>query len=272
MIFRVFLFATFITVLLAPAAFAGAAGVLAVTAGTDSVTAVSPDQSSQDDEKARDRFAENRESVSFAAATPPVSGIISIDTRIFRLLNTRMTNPVFDYLMPYITDLENWKIILLLVWCSLVIFGKSKGRWAALMLIPLVAASDQICTSLIKPAVGRMRPCEVLGGVHLYTGTGGWIVTPQEVIGGYKSSFSFPSNHAANITSAFLFLGLVYRRWLPLLLLCAAAVSYSRVYVGVHWPSDIIVGAALGTMLGFFAWVLFNKITGSGSREKKNDI
>ncbi len=125
------------------------------------------------------------------------------------------------------------------------------------MLIPLVAATDQLSASVIKPLVGRSRPCEVLGSVHFWYGPEGWITTPAEVIRSYKSSFSFPSSHATNITGAMLFLGLAFRKTLWPLLFVALLVSYSRVYIGVHWTSDIIAGMALGALLGWLAWIAF---------------
>jgi undecaprenyl-diphosphatase len=194
--------------------------------------------------------------------TPRTTGNPPPDAALFRLINGRWANPAFDAAMPIITDIDKWKIVIILVWSALVMFGGSKGRWAALVLIPLVAASDQLSSAVIKPLVARMRPCEVLGSVHLWSGADGWITTSSEIIGGYKRSFSFPSSHAANITASMLFLGLVYRRWLPLLLAFAFAVSYSRVYVGVHWPLDSAAGMLVGAALAFAAWWGYKKITG----------
>ena len=185
------------------------------------------------------------------------------DEGLFRLINGRWVNPAFDIAMPIITDIDKWKIVIILVWSALVMFGGAKGRWAALMLIPLVAASDQLSSAVIKPLVARTRPCEVLGSVHLWRGADGWITTASEAVGGYKRSFSFPSSHAANITASMLFLGLVYRRWLPLLLVFALAVAYSRVYVGVHWPLDSAAGMVLGTALALAAWWGYKRITGA---------
>ena len=117
------------------------------------------------------------------------------------------------------------------------------------MLIPIIAASDQLSSSVMKPIFERLRPCEVLGNVHLWHGPEGWITTPAEVARSYKNSFSFPSSHATNITASMLFLGLVYRRWLAPLLAVALLVSFSRIYIGVHWPSDVLAGMALGAAI-----------------------
>ncbi len=176
---------------------------------------------------------------------------------LFRILNDKAQNRFFDFLMPLITDFSRWRIVLIIIWAFLVFAGGPKGRWAAFMMIPLVAASDQLCASVIKPLIERSRPCEVLGGVHLWHGSEGWITTPIQITKSYKSSFSFPSNHAANMTSSMLFLGLVYRKWILPLAFLALAVSYSRVYIGVHWTSDVITGIAIGALLASVAWKAF---------------
>jgi len=186
-----------------------------------------------------------------------------LDRRMFRLLNGSIRNALFDILMPVITDFRKWRAIVILIWSGLVLFGGTRGRWAALVLIPLVVASDQISSHALKPLLARLRPCEVLGNVHLWYGKEGWITTPIEVVRSYKSSFSFPSSHAANITASMLFLGLVYRRILALSLTFALLVSLSRVYIGVHWPLDVLSGMALGALLGWLAFVLFRKVTQS---------
>jgi membrane-associated phospholipid phosphatase len=100
----------------------------------------------------------------------------------------------------------------------------------------------------------------------MWYGPEGWITTPAEVVRSYKSSFSFPSSHATNITGAMLFLGLAFRKTLLPFLIVAVLVSWSRVYIGVHWTSDIIVGMALGALLGWLAWILFRELYGSRDR------
>lgn len=195
----------------------------------------------------------------------------SLDLRAFRFLNSRIRNPLFDAIMPIITDFKKWRVVVLLVWSALVLFGGARGRWAALMLIPLVVASDQISSHILKPLVARVRPCEVLGQIHLWYGKDGWITTPAQVVQSYKSSFSFPSSHAANITASMLFIGLVYRRTLIFTLIFAGLVSLSRIYIGVHWPLDVLSGISLGAILGWFAYFLYQKIIRSVQGTKPSE-
>jgi len=194
----------------------------------------------------------------------------SLDVRIFRVLNGSLRNGLFDFLMPIVTDFRRSRIVVVLVWAALVIFGGQKGRWAGLMIILLVAASDQLSSHVIKPLVERMRPCEVLGSVHFWYGPEGWIVTPPEAVGGFKGSFSFPSSHAANITSSMLFLALAYRRWAALPIVVMILVSFSRIYIGVHWPSDVAAGMALGAALAAAAYLVFRRISFNGKKSVEN--
>jgi len=202
-----------------------------------------------------------------ARCAPAARDSTSLDVRAFRLLNGAVANPVFDTIMPFATDFDKWRIVVILIWAALVILGKTRGRWAALMLLPVIVASDQLSSGVMKPHIERMRPCEVLGNVHLWYGPDGWITTPAEIVRSYKSSFSFPSGHAANITASMLFLGLVYRRVLAAFLAVAIVVSFSRIYIGVHWPSDVLAGMALGAAIGAIAYLIFRRFHREGAKE-----
>ncbi len=208
--------------------------------------------------------------VDTAGAARRIADEDSLDVRLFRFLNGSIKNGAFDFLMPVVTDFRRSRVIVILVWAALVILGGTKGRWAGLVIILLVAASDQASSHLIKPLVERMRPCEVLGNVHFWYGPEGWIVTPQEVVGGFKTSFSFPSSHAANITSSMLFLALAYRRWAALPVIVMILVSFSRIYIGVHWPSDVAAGMALGAALALPAYLLFRRISFEKKKAEEN--
>jgi len=182
-----------------------------------------------------------------------------LDKRIFEFFNRTVQNRFLDVLMPAVTDFDRLRVVVLLIWSVLVIFGKTRGRWAALALIPLLVASDQLSSGLLKEAFGRLRPVEVLGGVHFWSDDWGWVTTPLEVTRSYKSSLSFPSGHATNITAAMLFLGLVYRKLLAPFIIIAVLVSISRIYVGVHWPLDVAAGMIVGAALGAGAYLIFRK-------------
>lgn len=170
---------------------------------------------------------------------------LDIDTALFAYLNTQLTHPVLDSVMPFITHQENWYPVLGGLWLGLIIWGGRKGRMAAVALVIAIALTDQISCSLIKPLVGRLRPCNAL--------------SPEQcrLLVGRSSAMSFPSAHAANSFAMATVASWRLNRFAPLLFLFAAAVAYSRIYVGVHYPVDTIAGAILGALIGRFAiWVV----------------
>jgi undecaprenyl-diphosphatase len=159
---------------------------------------------------------------------------IQIDASLFYLLNHKVQNGLLDFLMPILTNLDYWRIPFILVAISLLLFGQKRGRVALLLLALGITLSDQVCNSLLKPLVGRVRPCNVLDDVHLLVNC--------------TRSFSFPSSHATNIFTGTILLSFVYPRLRAALIGVAILVAYSRVYVGVHYPFDIVAGAVLGIL------------------------
>lgn len=156
------------------------------------------------------------------------------DTALFRWINQGQRNPLFDGFMPFVTEAGNWSVAILVAWTALLLFGGRRGRTAALWIVPLIALSDQASSNFLKDFFARTRPCNVLQDVHLLVGCG--------------SSFAMPSSHAANFGAAAVHLGWFYRRSVPLLGGLALLVGYSRVYVGVHYPFDVLVGFGVGAL------------------------
>ena len=168
--------------------------------------------------------------------------LYSIDKAVFLFFNRTVANPFFDLIMPYITNTDHWRIPFGLAWLALMIFGGKKGRIAGLLAVILLTLSDHVSSAVIKPLVHRLRPCFVLELEGLC-----------RLLISQPRSPSFPSSHATNNTAIAMFFVMKYgkRKWsLPLVLVVLFAVlsTYSRVYVGVHFPSDLLGGAILGTL------------------------
>ncbi|MFQ5353574.1 MAG: phosphatase PAP2 family protein [Thermodesulfobacteriota bacterium] len=159
-----------------------------------------------------------------------------LDTAVFFFINDTLSSSVLDVVMPFITDKSHFIAIGIIVLILIIIKGKQAHRRTILLVAITVIISDFAAAGL-KVAFGRVRPCHVLDGVNLLAGCGG--------------SYSFPSGHATNITAAMVMLSLRHRKYTPLFLFAAAAVAYSRVYVGVHYPLDILGGAVLGAVIAF---------------------
>ncbi len=173
--------------------------------------------------------------------------LYSIDVYVFHFINQGLATPVGDLFWEYITDFDKRlpiRILLLAVWLVMMIKGGTRGRTAALLAIPLLLISDQLSSAFLKPLVGRLRPCDVLPPeqIHLLVGCGGK---------------SFPSSHAVNNFAMATMLSFYYPNARPHLYAWATVITLSRVFVGVHYPSDIIGGAIIGFLIGLLvtrAW------------------
>lgn len=163
-----------------------------------------------------------------------MSALLHLDAHLFELINQTWTSPFLDVVMPYLTDFDHWRIPLILVLLAFLAKGDNETRIGILFAILAVAASDQIASSGIKPLFERTRPFDVIAGARKLIGAHG---------------YAFPSSHAANTFAAGTFLSLRFRRWWPILVI-PVVVAYSRVYCGVHYPSDVVAGALLGAGVG----------------------
>jgi undecaprenyl-diphosphatase len=172
-----------------------------------------------------------------------LENLIKLDTGLFYLLNVRLQNGSLDFLMPILTNLDYWRIPLGLMAISLLIFGKRKGRITVFLLVLGIALSDQLCNNVLKPLVQRVRPCSVLENIHLLVNC--------------TRAYSFPSSHAMNIFTGCLLFSYSYRRIKVILVIIALLVSYSRIYVGVHYPFDVLAGVALGVFCALMVITFF---------------
>ncbi len=167
-----------------------------------------------------------------------------IDTSLFVFLNQTLANPVFDIIMPFITDKKTWIPVWLLTLVLLLWKGGRRGRWAVLMAVLAFGLTDPLVSRILKPLFHRIRPCNALEGVHLLV---------------HKSrGLSLPSAHAANFFALATVFSYFYRRFRWILWSMAALVAYSRIAVGVHYPFDVLSGALVGILSASF-WILILK-------------
>lgn len=166
-----------------------------------------------------------------------MSAILDFDAGLFVLLNQRWTSPALDVVMPFVTDFDHWRIPVILALLVLLARGGTEVRLGVLFAVLAVVVADQVSSSGIKAMVERPRPFDVIAGTRRLSDAYG---------------FAFPSSHAANTFAAGTFLAVRFRRCWPVLAV-PAVISYSRVYVGVHWPLDVLAGAVLGAAIGLAA-------------------
>lgn len=170
-----------------------------------------------------------------------------LDQQLFLFLNS-LHSPFFDQVMHAISGKIIWVPLYLAILIYLGI--KFKRKFIIIILFIIVAATltDQISV-LIKNSVQRLRPCHdpaLEGLVHLFNGECGGL-------------YSFVSSHAANsFDVALLSLLFIRKRWFTIsIILWALVVGYSRVYLGVHYPGDVICGSVQGAFIGWSIYKLY---------------
>ncbi|OGP81379.1 MAG: hypothetical protein A2Y95_05810 [Deltaproteobacteria bacterium RBG_13_65_10] len=173
----------------------------------------------------------------------------TLDKDLFYLVNGHLHGSLLDVFFPYLTKVRHWRVPIAVVWFAVFMFGGRRGRIVALLMIPAIAAADIVNDRVLKTFFDRVRPCNAFGDVRLLIGCPG--------------SSSFPSGHATNAFSAATLLASFYgwRIGVPSLLL-AGLIGYSRVYVGVHYPFDVLASAVVGSAwatLVYLAWKRFER-------------
>ena len=166
-----------------------------------------------------------------------VSGAFhSADRWAFLLLNRTLQNPALDFLMPLFSD-KRAGLLLVAVIVPILFARCGRQVWPTIAVAVLAIALSDLGATLLKDLLQRSRPCHIIADVHLLTGCTG--------------SFAMPSSHASNM---FALVGAVWTtrtRWRWAVAALAVGVAYSRVYLGAHYPGDVIVGAVWGGAIGW---------------------
>jgi undecaprenyl-diphosphatase len=162
----------------------------------------------------------------------------NLDTTLFRIINIGNHNLVMDTVFPVITNFGYFKIPVIILALLILVKGSSHHRKSIIVVAAVVLLADFLSSQIMKSLFQRVRPCQVVLNTHLLVNC--------------SSSFSFPSSHATNIFAFASTSSYFYPRWKYFFLATALLISYSRVYVGVHYPFDCVFGAILGIFVSFF--------------------
>ncbi len=180
----------------------------------------------------------------------PLAPFVAADHWLFHQLNAVWTSRFLDKAMPLVTDLHRQPVVIYVVFPALVglCLWRGKARAARVMIATalLILGTDFLTHRAIKPLFHRARP----------ENAGVQVVLREGVHHGY----SFPSNHAVNTFAGAAYAGSFYPALEAPLFIAAAIVAYSRVYVGVHFPADVLFGAFLGWFLGALAAKLTKRL------------
>ena len=175
------------------------------------------------------------------------------DQWLFIKINGTLSNPVFDAIMPFMREGRNWAPLYLFLIVFALLNFRLKGVWWVVFLLVTVALTDMAGTYIFKHNVLRIRPCndpDFFSNVRL-------------LVDRCSYGYSFTSNHAANhfgiATFFFITMKPVLRKWAAIGFIWAALIAYAQVYVGVHYPFDILAGSLLGLIFGTFTGRLYNK-------------
>jgi undecaprenyl-diphosphatase len=181
-----------------------------------------------------------------------IESLNALDIALFWRLNRDAASPLLDGLMLLVSARLTWVLVALAILC----WGLWRRDRALLHLCLLVAltlgASDLFTYQVLKSGFARERPCHQLKDVRL--------VEPS--CGG---DYGLPSNHAANSMATAVAVSLYTRRRRVAagFFLGALLVGYSRIYVGVHFPGDVVVGFAAGALVGFAVYRLYRAVYGA---------
>lgn len=173
--------------------------------------------------------------------------LLSLDHVIFLKINAEWTHSLLDRIFPFITDLHKIGWVKIVALAAILVWLFRGRLHAALIILGLgfsLAIADATSYRIIKPMFERPRPPVELAGQAIVR-TERW------------SGYSFPSNHAANMFAAALFLTFIYPSYRFLFFFIAVVIAYSRVYVGVHFPLDVTVGAIVGLISGKIALEIY---------------
>ena len=179
--------------------------------------------------------------------------LLRYDEQIFQLINGEGHNAFLDAIVPIWRNKYFWAPLYVFIISFVLLNYKRKGLFLIGALLMTMTISDTCSSQIIKKSVQRLRPCNDIAlksTVKLLVPCGG----------GYSFTSSHATNHFALASFLFLTLGLHFRwiRW-PLIL-WALSIALGQVYVGVHYPLDILMGSLLGILIGNIVVRIYRKI------------
>ncbi len=197
-----------------------------------------------------------------------------MDEHLFLLINQRWTGPILDRLMAAVSSLDVWLPVIVLLVALTLWRGRRRARLFLLALALMLALGDGLISNGLKHLIHRPRPFQSAANVRqvelarrahprvlaLFQP----LLVMQSVVPQPlptpTAGRSFPSSHTLNNFCAAVLLTLFYRWRGALYFFPAALVAYSRIYVGSHWPSDVVISAILGSGIALLTMAVFQRL------------
>jgi membrane-associated phospholipid phosphatase len=170
--------------------------------------------------------------------------LLQLDQELFFLINGDWHNPFLDAIMPQWRDKKFWIPLYVLLSVFLVFKYRLKGLYFILAVALTVGVADTVSSKIIKKTVKRVRPCNDID-----------LQADVQLLAGCGKGYSFTSSHATNHFAIAIFIALTlgsifwWAKW-PFIL-WAASIAFGQVYVGVHYPLDVLSGAIIGSFIGW---------------------
>ncbi len=177
----------------------------------------------------------------------------AIDHQLFLLINRGLENPYFDWIMPLLRSRFFWSPLYLFLIVYIIKTNTSRNAIITIgFIIITFALTDFVSAGIFKETFQRLRPCN----------DPDFMIYVRNMVG-CGSGYSFVSSHASNHFGLAIFLSLYFseKKWLGrLFIIWAASISFAQVYVGVHFPFDILVGMFLGVCIAHLTYYVYHRI------------
>lgn len=183
--------------------------------------------------------------------------ILAWDRHLFLKVNTEWTNGFLDVVMPLWRQNTTWFPLYVLIIVFLFYkFGWRVWPWIASVAL-MILVSDKFSSEVVKPTFARIRPCNEPTLQNMV----------RLLLEHCSHTFSFTSSHAVNHFSLAVFINItlapILKKWAWLFYLWAFSIVYGQVYVGVHYPADVIAGSILGILIGWLFGALYLRFVGN---------
>lgn len=180
-----------------------------------------------------------------------LESIEKIDTALFLFLNSAFSCTALNYFFVAITDPSFWIIPGAVVAVYFLIKHKRKAFIIIGLSLITVAISDPFSSQVVKPLINRDRPCH----------PDSMIIEKTHTLMGLKGSNSFPSSHATNMFAQAMLFSLLYPALWVVFFGFAGLIGFSRIYVGVHFPGDVLSGSLLGIVIGISVFLIYKYLS-----------